>query len=499
MTPGQRRKQAEEVKGTTPLAKKQKTTSFSAAASPGKHETASSSASASPGKQSATSPSAAASPGTSSSAAASPGKQKTTSPSASASPGKQNATSPSAAASPGKQKTTSPSAAASPGKQKATSSMTSIPGGGQATADFWGDEEHVLVDVPGKLELGSSQDAEWTSFSAEDSRFEIRVAVYPQATLYDGNTRSVGEYGLREYNKFSVHKGTVTIATIHDTNPNPNRKTPKTTKVFNAYFKGNNSGEDAADIEEMVRRQIGHLSNSGSENQNKRRKAKNEFRDRLVSTVLLAANNAHKHPVKSFPDGERQKYLWWARAMFYPVFDHDTLGNLSFTESATTKDKSPLEILQFGCMVEPLRVKSSDRGDFLSTNEIAENWMEIGKPTKSGGLTCSEDSMIDTLFFNRFPQKLLAHAPTYGLFFRMIRNLILEVATDRVAYEKEKEAEREAQGTLENGWTWTMHHQAVTSFKHMFAIAEQDEREKKTESRERRAFFKALRTAQQKK
>jgi hypothetical protein len=142
-------------------------------------------------------------------------------------------------------------------------------------------------------------------------------------------------------------------------------------------------------------------------------------------------------------------------------------------------------------MLEPINVDSTLDETFLSTDNIAKGWIKDGTPTESNALAWKEDSMIEKFFFAS-PKKTFVIAPRYGLFFRTIRSLLLDVATNRVPYNEQDGAERNAYGTLENGWTWTMHPTTKIIFKEQFEFEEWNnkrEREERKEYLKRRKEF----------
>ena len=341
-----------------------------------------------------------------------------------------------------------------------------------------------LKEEPGKLEiLTRAGEVEWMPFQSPGSPFQVRVTAFRNVTLYDGSTRSNDEYGEEEYKKFSVHDGVLTIATLHDTRP-ASRPTSQPTKVFNVFFLKNGSQGEPDNADQIVQRLIGHISGSGREITNRRAREKTHFANALSSQALFVAKGAHEHP--SMDQSGTDQLTWWTKAMF-SIVAADDMSSIGPVVSL-----SPLEALQFGSLPQGRRVDTRDDESFWGSDNIARAWRKHGTTTESGSHSWTEDDMINLLFFAS-TKKVLVNAPTYGFFFRSIKQSLLEVATRFTSWQDEAQAEQLALGTNANKWTWTMDAKTKQTYTEEFEMKDfyaKRDREERKEDLERRKMFR---------
>ena len=315
--------------------------------------------------------------------------------------------------------------------------------------------EDELVAVPGALEIASADAAVWAEWGS--SAFAVRTTYFPGSVFKDGNTRAKCQYGIDEYNKFSVHKGSLLVSTLHK---------GAQTRVLNAYF-FENCDEEPHILDDLAELMAGHLSRSGKENQAIRRKTIAQNKKGLVSQVLGAAVAAHE-PSKKLEFPTMNEQLRWFGSITC------TNDNLDWPYD---REQSPLETLQFASLLRPIRVETNEEVEFYTEEQIAQAWIK-----QKNSPEWSEYDMID--FFVSGGKMM----PTFGYFFRNIRKTLYKIATARVSYSEEQEADAQARGTKDNGWTWTMHSSAAAYYKEVF---ENEKRWREREKEERRLHKEA--------
>lgn len=320
------------------------------------------------------------------------------------------------------------------------------------------------VKEEGKLVVSDSSlmDAEWASFGPPGSAFEMRVTSFPDVESREGSERSNNHDGHREYNESFVHKGRLTVATLH------NRST-HVKKLYNVFFlaykaPGNVDPDAVADI---VERQLGHMPTDGKENQRRKADEKKGFTKRLVQQVMEAAEEVHNR-TDQVAEGEAA-VKWWLKAMF--ALHHRTDDDVCKQLRAMTA--SPIATLTFGSLVHARRLaEGREERSFLSDDSVAEMWIKNGTKTE-GGMVWTEDDMIDSLFF-KGKTAVLCKSPVFGQFFHMPKRWLTRVATnmdfegmDDAASDEERNEMNTARGTADNGWTWTMSKSSESNYREL--------------------------------